>query len=468
MTDNEILERGAKFCLLSFVKATMHNYQIGWIHKEICTKLQKFFIDVLEHKSPRLILTMPPRHGKSQIVSRHFPAWVLGMFPDMHIIAASYAADLAQRMNRDIQRIMSSDEYRRIFPKSYLSPGRPPKGKIRTLSLFDIPFGSGSFRSVGVGGGITGMGCDILDIDDPFKDRKEAESPTIRQRVWEWYTSTAYTRLSPGGGVLITQTRWHEDDLAGRLLEAMKSGYGDDFEIINYPAIAEKDEIHRNAGDALHEERYSKESLLKIRKTIGERDWAALYQQHPAPAGGALFKTEWFKFYKETDLPKIFDTVLQSWDFTFKNSAGADNVCGSVWGVFNANIFLLDLVCKKMSFTESVEAIKEVTKKYPEAFIKLIEDKANGTAIIDVLKNSIPGIIPITPTESKVARANSVTPSFEAGNIFFPEVRNKIWMKNYLLEMETFPNAAHDDQVDSTTQAINYIRRQITRASLWS
>lgn len=464
----ELLRMDARRRLVSFVKYTFQGYKLGWVHLEICNRLQKFLADVLAGKSPRLIITMPPRHGKSQIVSRHFPAWVFGMRPDMHIIAASYTSGLAQRMNRDVQRIMSQDEYLKVFPVSYMAPGKPPKGKIRTSSLFDVPGGSGSYRSAGVGGGITGMGCDILDIDDPIKDRRDADSATIRNRVWEWYTSTAYTRLAPGGGVLVTQTRWHEDDLAGRLIEAMRADCGDHFEVINYPAVAEQDEPHRKEGDPLHAARYPLEQLMSIKNTIGERDWAALYQQHPAPAGGAVFKREWFRHYKPEELPHRWDMCLQSWDFTFKDSAGADNVCGTVWGVKGANAFLIDLVCEKMSFTRSIQAIRDMTQKHPEAYIKLVEDKANGVAIIDILRNEIPGMIPVTPTESKLTRANAVTPFFEAGNVWLPEVHAFRWMPAYLQELETFPSAAHDDQVDSTTQAIKYINGSIDRMAVWT
>lgn len=463
-----LLEMDARTRFLSFVKATFPKYKMGWVHYELCNSLQQFLIDVIQGRNPRKILTMPPRHGKSQLVSKEFPPFAFGVRPELSIISASHTASLAKRVNRDVQRIMSGQEYRRIFPWAAFADGKKRRGEIRTSDLFEVPGHTGSFRSTGVGGGITGMGADILIIDDPIKDRKDADSITIRNRVWEWYTSTAYTRLAPGGGVLVVQTRWHEDDFAGRLIEAMRADCGDHFDVINYPAVAEQDEPHRKAGDPLHADRFPLSQLQKIRQAIGERDWASLYQQHPAPAGGAVFKREWFRHYKAAELPRRWDLVLQSWDFTFKDSAGADNVCGTVWGVKGPNAFLLDLVCEKLSFTGSVQAIRAMTQKWPEAFIKLVEDKANGTAIIDYLRKEIPGMIPITPTESKLTRANAVTPAFEAGNVWLPEPRAYRWVDAYLQELSTFPSAAHDDQVDSTTQAIKYIIRTVDRANIWT
>ncbi|MBR3072566.1 terminase family protein, partial [Fibrobacter sp.] len=296
------IEQLARTNLLAFVKATMPNYSIGWVHREICARLMRFYTDVMERKSPRLILTMPPRHGKSQLVSKHFPAWCFGVNPDISFMACSYSDGLSRRVNKDVQRIMESNEYHRIFPRTTL----PPRGSkyTRSTNLIEIPNRKGSFRSTGIGGSITGMGCEILGIDDPLKDRQEANSITIRDRIWDWYTSTAYTRLSPGGGVLVTLTRWHEDDLAGRLLNAMKQGDGDQWTVINYPAIAEKDEPHRKIGEALHPERYPLEMLEKIRINVGSYDWNALYQQHPAPVGGSIIKREWLQQYEI--LPKVF------------------------------------------------------------------------------------------------------------------------------------------------------------------
>ena len=444
----------ARSNLLAFIKDTKPEYGIGWVHRDVCARLMRFLVDVERRKSPRLILTMPPRHGKSEIVSKRFPAWSFGVDPDASVIVASYSDSLAKRINKDVQRIMDADAYSRIFPDTSLSVRRNAGGHstaIRTMELFEIPGYSGSFRTTGVGGGITGMGCDILIIDDPFKDRKTANSPTVRQSIWDWYASTAYTRLSPGGGVVVMHTRWHEDDLVGRLLEAQKNG-GDAWELVNYPAIAEEDERYRKKGEALDPSRYPIASLNAIRKAIGEEEFAALYQQHPTPATGGIFRKKWFQFYDSP--PTVFDRMLQSWDFTFKDTAESDNVCGTVWGQVGARFYLLDLIAERMDFVSQVRAMRRMCDRWPQAVAKLVEDKANGSAIISALGREIPGILPVNPLGSKTSRAYAVSPLFEAGNVWIP--KHADWTGEYVRELAEFPNAKHDDRVDSTTQMLNF------------
>lgn len=459
--ERELLRRSATEHLDSFILYTYADYQMGWVHKEICDTLDQFLRDVEAQKSPRLIVCQPPRSGKSEIVSRRFPAYALGKNPDLQIIATSYSSDLVSRFNRDVQRIIDDDIYREIFPSTTLN-GRNVKtdtraSYIRTSDLFEVVGHKGSYRSTGVGGGITGQGADILIIDDPIKDRAEANSPTIREKLWDWYTSTAYTRLSPGGGVIVMATRWHTDDLIGRLIQKMQEGSGDDFNVITYPAIAEHDEPHRKAGEALHPERYDLEQLNAIRQTIGPQDWSALYQQRPVPEGGAVFKIDAFKRWNSTNLPPAFDQILGSWDMTFKDSKSSDYVVGQVWGRKGVDLYLLDLFRGQWDFTKTLEMFALMTAKYPRTHRWLIEDKANGSAIISVLKKQIHGITPITPTESKLERAYAVTPLIEAGNVYIPE--SATWLANFEDELLNFPAGAHDDQVDSMTQALNFARQ---------
>lgn len=459
---HELKRRASRQSLSAFITFTKKDYLLGWVHKEICDKLDKFLEDVQNKKSPRLIICMPPRSGKSEIVSRRFPAYAFGRNPELQIIATSYSSDLSQRFNRDVQRIIDEEAYFEVFPETTLA-GKKANAEtrgsyIRTSDLFEIVGHTGVYRSAGVGGGITGQGADILLIDDPLKDRAEANSATIRQSIWDWYTSTAYTRLSPGGGVIVMCTRWHLDDLIGRLIENMNTGAGDTFTVINYPAIAEFDEEHRKKGEALHPERYDLTQLLKTQKTIGSKDWNALYQQHPVPDGGAIFKDEWFKFWTPTSLPPKFDTTLISWDMTFKDSKNADYVVGQVWGKKSGCYYLLDQVRGQWDFVKTREMFLQLSAKYPKALRKLVEDKANGSAIISELKKTISGIIPITPRESKESRANAVTPFFEAGNVYFPDKTVFPWVDSLIAEFLSFPAGSHDDCVDSTTQALNYFR----------
>lgn len=444
--------------LLAFVKATKPDYSAGWVHREICGRLMVFLADVLDKKSPRLILTMPPRHGKSELVSRRFPAWALGVDPDLSIISANYSDDLARRMNKDVQRIMDSPDYLEIFPGTRLSDARGG-GSMRTTGLFEIPGRSGSYRSTGVGGGITGMGADVLVIDDPVKDRRSADSPTLRNGVWDWYTSTAYTRLSPGGGVLLTVTRWHEDDLAGRLLRAMGTEGGDRWTVVNYPAMAERDEPHRKAGEALHPERYPLEALERIRANVGEYDWGSLYQQHPTPRAGGIFKRAWVRRYAEA--PAVFDRVVQSWDLTFKGAADGDFVAGLVLGQIGADIYVLDCEHSKTDFVGQIRAILRMTAKWPQSTAKVVEDKANGPAVISALRSRVPGIVAFNPRGNKEQRANGAAPVVEAGNLLLPE--NAPWLRDFEAELFSFPGSEHDDQVDALDQGILYLTQNAGR-----
>lgn len=454
----QYLKLSAQDSLEGFILYHDNNYSMGWVHKEICDKLDQFLEDVKAKKSPRLIVCVPPRHGKSQIVSRYFPAYVFGRYPDMQIIATSYSADLAQRFNRDVQRIIDSQPYQEIFPKTTLNSTnvrtKASESYIRTSDLFEIVGYKGAYRSCGVGGGITGVGADILICDDLIKDRAEASSATIRKNIWEWYTSTAYTRLSPGGGVVIILTRWHQDDLVGRLINNMIEGTGDEFTVINYPAIAEKDEPHRKIGEALHPERYPLEQLEAIKKTIGIRDWESLYQQHPTPDGGAIFKSEWIRHWDPATLPTTFNKKVISWDMTFKDSKNSDFVVGQVWGKKDANFYLLDQVRGRWDYVKTREMFKSLSAKWQGFNRKLVEDKANGSAIIADLKRFIPGIIPITPKESKESRANAVTPFFEAGNVYLPPPAQFNWVNDFEAELLSFPSGTHDDMVDSCTMAL--------------
>ena len=458
----------ARVGLGAFTRYTMPAYSMGWVHEAVCLELDNFLAAVLAKQSPRLMITMPPRHGKSELATRRFPAYAFGRCPDLTVISTSYGADLSSRMNRDVQRIIESDAYKRLFPDVALS-GKNIRtvasgNYLRNSDIFEIVNHAGSYRSAGVGGGITGMGGDILIIDDPLKDRTEADSPTIRDKVWDWYTSTLYTRLAPGGGILLIQTRWHMDDLAGRLLEAQRTGEGDAWRCVNFPAIATDDEQHRRVGEALHPERYPLEQLLTIKAALGTRDWEALYQQRPTPDGGAIFRKEWLRYYFPKDLPAKFDKLLISWDMAFKDSEDSDFVVGQVWGKHGACHYLLDQVRGRMGFTATVQAFRELAEKWPRALEKLVEDKANGPAVIDSLKRQITGIIPINPEGSKTARAHAVTPLFEAGNVFIPHPQTCAWAADYEAELLQFPAAAHDDQVDATTQAL---RRFSTKPGMY-
>ncbi len=454
-----------------FVLYTMPSYQMGWWHEEICHELDMFLESTMRGESPRLMIKTAPRHGKSELASRRFPAFAFGRYPDIGIISTSYSADLSSRMNRDVQRILESEAYSKLFPKTTLW------GKnIRTVSgayqrnsdLFEIVGYQGSYRSAGIGGGITGMGMHVGIIDDFCRNRADADSSTLREKTFDWYTSSFYTRLAPGGGILVIATSWHMDDLMGRLLESERTGEGDAWKVISYPAIATHDEDKRKTGEALHPDRYPLEQLEKIKAALGSRDWEALYQQNPVPDGGAIFQKTWLQYHTlpihdPKSMYRQFDKTLISWDMAFKDNEDSDFVVGQVWGRKAAQYFLLDQVRGRMGFTATLEAFKRLAEKWPQATEKLVEDKANGPAVIDSLKRYVSGIIPINPDGSKSARAHAITPLFEAHNVFLPDVSIAPWIRDYEAELLQFPASAHDDQVDATTQAL---RRLMTRPGM--
>ena len=447
----------AKRKLIDFTTFTYSEYIVGWVHKEIAAKLDQFLADVIAGKSPRLMIFVPPRHGKSELVSRRFPAFALGKHPDLSIIATSYGAELATQMNRDVQRIIDSDDYREVFPDTQLY-GKNIRtvasgSYLRNSDIFEVVNHKGCYKCAGVGGGITGLGGSILICDDPIKDAEQANSEVYRKKLWEWYTSTLATRCQPGGGILIIQTRWHEDDLAGRLVAHQKQEGATQWEIINYPAIAEKDELHRKEGEALHPERYSLAALKAIMVDLGSRVWNALFQQRPSAMEGTIFKREWWQFYRETP---TFKRIIQSWDTAFKKGEDNDFSVCTTWGEAVNGFYLIDRWSQKVEFPELSRAVKAQNEKHKPNVI-LIEDKASGQSIIQALKKeSSLTILAIKVDTDKVSRANAVTPTIEAGKVFLPE--NASWQADYMDVMATFPNGAHDDDVDSTTQALKYLR----------
>ena len=439
-----------------FVLYVDDNYRMNWHHRLLCDYLDKLACKEIR----RLMVFMPPRHGKSELVSRKFPAYLLGRNPDTSIISCSYSADLASRMNRDVQRLIDSEKYSVLFPESHLfgkNIRSTAKGSfLRNSDIFEIVNHRGTYRSSGVGGGITGMGGEYIIIDDPVKNREDADSATMREKVYDWYTSTLYTRLEKDGCILLTLTRWHEDDLAGKLLKAAQEG-ADQWTILELPAVCEyppKPYDVRQEGEALWKWKYDEEALEKMKVTVGSRDWAALYQQHPTPGEGGTFKREWWNYYKV--LPDGLYDFIQSWDCTFKDAQSSDYVVGQVWARKGSSRYLLDQVRGRMSFTETLRAIRSLSAKWPPAIRKLVEDKANGTAVIDVLRKEIPGLIPVEPEGGKIVRANAVTAVAEAGNIYLPDPSIAPWVHDFVEEHAVFPNGANDDQVDAQTQANTY------------
>jgi len=299
-------------------------------------------------------------------------------------------------------------------------------------------------------GGITGSGADLLIIDDPVKNRQEADSATMRDKIWQEWQNTLLTRLAADGAVIIIMTPWHEDDLAGRLIR--QGGW----EVLRLPAEceSENDPLGRAIGDPLCPELGKDEQWMERTKIeVGSRAWTALYQLRPTPTSGGIFQREWFKRYEV--LPDNINEWTQSWDLAFKDTTASDFVAGGVWARRGADHYIVLPIKERLDFIGSIRKIQFVTQRYPQATAKLIEDKANGPAVISSLRQQIGGIIPITPHDSKIGRAQAVSPLFEAGNIYVPLGKAG---DDYIEELVAFPNGANDDQVDQTTQ---YLSRHI-------
>jgi len=273
-------------------------------HEVIISKLEA----VERGEIQRLMIFLPPRHGKSFITSSIFPAWFLGRHPQHHVIFATYGQELSDDFGKDVRNFIADPLHQAIFPNCKLSEDSTAAHRFNTAA-------GGAYFAVGRGGPITGRGADLLLIDDPLKDLEEANSETIRRALHGWYKAVAYTRLMPGGAIVIIQTRWHEDDLAGRLLREHAS---ENWDVLNLPAMAEQDEAFRKEGEALWPQRFSIEILNQIREAIGESAWTSLYQQRPAPAEGAIFKRSWWQFYRQ--VPE-FPQIVQSWDTAFKKGS---------------------------------------------------------------------------------------------------------------------------------------------------
>ena len=420
-------------------------------------------VEALATPDARLIVTMPPQEGKSTRVAGDFPAWALTQNPDLRIVTASYAQSLANRNGRAIRRRITS------HPDLGLRLA-PDNGAVGDWS---IDGHDGGVLSVGVGAGLTGRPADILVIDDPIKDRAQADSQTYRDSVWDWWTDVASTRLAPGAPVIVILTRWHHDDLVGRLLAADD---GHLWRVLNIEAQCtdpDTDPLGRELEEFMESARgrtLAQWAAIKVR--VGSRTWASLYQGHPTPDHGNLFPVDAWSRYTSApwvvredgarivpDAHRDPDTeLIQSWDFAFKDTKGSDFVVGQVWLRRGPHAYLLDQVRRRAGFSESVQMMLDLTARWPQATAKLVEDKANGPAILNALRSQVVGLVPVEPEGSKYARAAAITPLVESRNVHLPDptrVEGTAWVTDLTEEARDFPAAAHDDTVDAMSQAVH-------------
>jgi predicted phage terminase large subunit-like protein len=415
-------------------------FELARHHKLLVQQLERVESGLFD----RLMIFMPPRHGKSLITSTLFPAWYLGRHPEHSIIAASYGAELATDFGRRVRNFVADPLHRAIFPTCVLA------GDSSAVHRFNLEAG-GAYYSVGAGGPITGRGANILLIDDAVKNREEAFSQTARRSLQAWYETTAYTRLAPGGSIIVIATRWHVEDLPGWLLKEHAS---EGWKVINLAALAEPDDaLGRKEGEPLWPERFPAEVLERIKEAIGTSAWQSLYQQRPVAETGGIFQKDWWRSYK--DAPECRRIVFSA-DTAFKTGQSNDYSVIQVWGEAAAGYHLLHVWRQRAEFPElkrQAIALAEIWK--PNAV--LVEDMASGQSLIQSLQaeTRLP-ILPVKPLGDKVARASAVSPIVESGRVYLPE--SAAWLGDFLDEVSSFPAAPHDDQVDALSQALNYLR----------
>lgn len=446
----------------------MPEFEESWHHLVMFDRLDRFVAGELK----RLMIFLPPRHTKSELVSRRLPAYVLGRDPNAQIIAASYGSDLARRMNRDVQRIMDDDAYRRIFPNTRLFGANirtVAQGTwLRNSNIFEICEYGGIYRGAGVGAGITGMGMDYGIIDDPLKNRKEANSQTIRDAIWDWYTSTFRTRLAPGGGILLTVTRWHEDDLPGRLLALMKSDpAADQWEVINLPAVAEEPlAIYdpRAVGDALWPDRFDLEALERTRVSLGSYDWNSLYQQRPAPPEGGMFRREWFTV---VGVAPRQSARIRYWDKAGTDTGEGAYTAGVLLARDDDGVFYVeDVIRDRYSALDREQVIRQTAEidraTYDDVTIYVEQEPGSGgkeSAEATVRNLAGFSIYAERVTGDKVTRAYPFAAQCEAKNV---KIVKGDWNPAYLAELTNFPNGKYKDQADASSGAFNKLAEDNT------
>ena len=438
---------------LAFVNAVWPTFISGRHH----TKMADAFERVAEGKCKRLIINMPPRHTKSEFASYLLPSWFLGKFPGKKVIQTSHTAELAVGFGRKVRNLVDSDRYKDLFPDVALQVDSKAAGRWATNY-------AGEYFAIGVGGAVTGKGADLLIIDDPHSEQEAAlaeTNPEIYDKTYEWYTSGPRQRLQPGGSIVVVMTRWSKKDLTGQVLKSSAQRGGDEWEVIEFPALFEDYSPPR----PLWPEFWSLRELMSLKEELPNSKWMAQYQQNPTSESSAIVKREWWQIWEEEE-PPYCDFTLMAWDTAFEKNNRADYSACTLWGVFyqsdengveQANIILLNAFRDRMEFpTLKRRAIEEYQEWNPDSII--IEKKASGAPLIYEMRAMGIPVQEYTPVKGndKISRLNSVSDLFASSRIWAP---NTSWAEEVIDEVASFPAGEHDDYVDSTTLALMRFRR---------
>jgi predicted phage terminase large subunit-like protein len=430
---------------LSFCRYVWPEMIVGAHHKKIAAALDR----VVSGECKRLMIAMPPRHGKSQMGSYLFPAYLMGKKPDSKLIVGSHTAELAQRFGRMIRNLVADERYKELFPDFLLSADSKAAGR------WDTSHGGEAFF-IGKGGAMTGRGGNVVILDD-ILDEQDALSNTAMENTWEWYQSGPRQRLQPNGAIIVINTRWKTDDLSGRLLKLQGAIKSDKWEVLEFPAILP-------SGGPLWPEYWKLEELEAVKHTIGLQKWNAQWQQTPTADEGAILKREWWQRWKPEE-PPLVEYIIQSYDTAYSKKETADYSVITTWGVFvpdidsGPNIILLDVKKGRWDFPELKRIAREEYKTWNPDNV-LIEAKATGITLQQELRRVGIPVTMYSPGgrragQDKISRANSIAPILESGMVWAPETE---WADELIEECAAFPNGDHDDMVDSTTQALMRFR----------
>ena len=432
---------------IKFVEKVWPTFISGAHHKRMAEAFER----VASGKCKRLIINMPPRHTKSEFASYLLPAWFLGKFPHKKIIQCSNTGELAVGFGRKVRNLVDTETYHEVFPDLSLSTDSKAAGRWNTSK-------GGDYFAIGVGGTVTGKGADVLIIDDPHSEQEAAMAavnPDVYDKVYEWYTSGPRQRLQPGGAIVIVMTRWAQRDLTGQVLKSAAQRAGEDWEVIEFPAIMP-------SGNPLWPQFWSIGELEALREELPNSKWQAQYQQNPVGNESAIVKRDWWQWWEE-DEPPACEYILQTWDTAFEKHQRADYSAGTTWGIFthykdqSKNIILLNTYKKRVEWVELKRDVLEEYRQYdPDGL--LIEKKATGAPLIYELRAMGIPVQEYTPSkgQDKIARLNSVSDIIASGKVWVPRTR---WAEELVDEIAAFPSGEHDDLVDATTLALMRFRQ---------